>query len=57
MWRKKMLSYLLMSFSIQSVIMAVALVPNQGIFDNLSLVRIVARFMEDHQGCMRWSRQ
>ena len=41
-----------MSFSVQSVIMAVALLPDQGTFDNISLVKIVARFIEDHQGCI-----
>ena len=46
-----------MLFSIQSVIMAVALVPDQAIFDNISLVRIGARFMDDCQECIRWWRQ
>ena len=34
--------------------MAVALVPDQAIFDKISLVRIGARFMDDHQECIRW---
>ena len=37
--------------------MAVALVPDQAIFNNISLVRIRARFMDDHQKCIRWCRQ
>ena len=37
--------------------MAVALVPDQAIFDNISLVRIGARFMDDHQECIRWYQQ
>ena len=37
--------------------MAVALVPDQAIFDNISLVRIGARFMDDRQECIRWCRQ
>ena len=37
--------------------MAVALVPDQVIFDNISLVRIGARFMDDSQECIRWCRQ
>ena len=52
-----MLFHLLMSFSIYSVIMAVALAPDQAIFDNISLVRIGARFMDDRQECIRWCRQ
>ena len=32
--------------------MAVALAPDQAIFDNISLVRIVARFMDDRQECI-----
>ena len=47
MWCEKMLFHLLMSISIQSVIMAVALVPDECIFDNIYLVRIVACFMDD----------
>ena len=46
-----------MSFSIYSVSMAVAFVPDQAIFDNISLVRIGARFMDDRQDCIRWCRQ
>ena len=34
--------------------MAVALAPDQAIFDNISLVRIGARFMDDRQECIRW---
>ena len=56
-WRKKMPFHLLMLFSIQSIIMAVALVPDQAIFDNISLVRIGARCMDYHQECIRWYRQ
>ena len=37
--------------------MAVALVPDRTIFDNMSLVRIGARFMDDHQECIRWWRE
>ena len=37
--------------------MAVALAPDQAIFDNISLVRIRARFMDDRQECIRWCRQ
>ena len=37
--------------------MAVALVPDQAIFDNISLVKIGARFMDDRQECIRWCRQ
>ena len=37
--------------------MAVALVPDQAIFDNISLVRIGARFMDDRQECVRWCQQ
>ena len=37
--------------------MAVALAPDQAIFDNISLVRIGARFMDDRQECIRWCRQ
>ena len=37
--------------------MAVALAPDQAIFDNISLVRIGARFMDDRQECVRWCRQ
>ena len=37
--------------------MAVALVPDQAIFDNISLVRIGARFMDDRQKCITWCRQ
>ena len=44
-----MLFHLLMPFSMQSVMMAVALAPDQAIFDNISLVRIGARFMDDHK--------
>ena len=40
-----------MPFSIQSVIMAVAFAPNPASFNNISLVRIGAHFMEDHQEC------
>ena len=36
--------------------MAVALVPDQAIFDNISLVRIGARFMDDRQEYERWCR-
>ena len=49
-WCKKILFHLI----IQSVIMAVALVPDQAIFDNISLVRIGAHFMDDSQECIRW---
>ena len=56
-WRKKMLSHVLMPFVIHSVIMAVALVPDQAIFDNISLVRIGARFMDDPQDCIIWRQQ
>ena len=52
-----MLFHLLMPFSIYSVIMAVALAPDQAIFDNISLVRIGARFMDDRQECIRWCQQ
>ena len=38
-----------MPFFIQSVIIAVGLVLDQAIFDNKSLVRIVAPFMDDGQ--------
>ena len=34
------------------IIMAVALAPDQAIFDNISLVRIGARFMDDRQECI-----
>ena len=37
--------------------MAVALAPDQAIFDNISLVRIGARFMDDRQECIRWCQQ
>ena len=37
--------------------MAVALAPDQAIFDNISLVRIGACFMNDRQECIRWCRQ
>ena len=37
--------------------MTVALAPDQAIFDNISLVRIGARFMDDCQECIRWCRQ
>ena len=37
--------------------MAVALAPDQAIFDNIPLVRIGARFMDDRQECIRWCRQ
>ena len=37
--------------------MAVALAPDQAIFDNISLVRIGARFMDDRQECIRGCRQ
>ena len=37
--------------------MAVALAPDQAIFDNISLVRIEALFMDDRQECIRWCRQ
>ena len=37
--------------------MATALAPDQAIFDNISLVRIGARFMDDRQECIRWFRQ
>ena len=37
--------------------MAVAFVPDQGIFHNISLVRIGDRFMDDRQECIRWCRQ
>ena len=40
-----------------SVIMAVALVPDQAIFGNISLVRIGACFMDDRQECIRWCQQ
>ena len=40
-----------------SVIMAVALVPDQAIFDHISLVRIGAHFMDDCQECIKWCRQ
>ena len=33
--------------------MPVALVPDPTIFDNISLVRIGAWFMDDHQECIR----
>ena len=49
-----------MPFSIQSVIVlkcTVALVPDQAIFDNISLVRTGARVMNDHRECIRWCRQ
>ena len=36
--------------------MAVALVPDQAIFDNISVVRIGACFMDDRQECIRWCR-
>ena len=54
---EKMLFHLVMSFSIYSVIMAVSLAPDQAIFDNISLVRIRACFMDDRQECIRWYRQ
>ena len=41
----------------QSVTMAVALVPDQAIFDNIFLVGIGACFMDDHQEGIRWPRQ
>ena len=34
-----------------------AVAPDQGIFDNISLVRIGACFMDDRQECIRWCRQ
>ena len=37
--------------------MPVALVLDQTVFDNISLVRIVARFMDDGQECIKWCRQ
>ena len=37
--------------------MAVALAPDQAIFDDISLVRIGTRFMDDRQECIRWCRQ
>ena len=37
--------------------MVVALAPDQAIFDNISLVRTGARFIDDHQECIRWCRQ
>ena len=37
--------------------MAVSLAPDQAIFDNMSLVRIGACFMDDRQECIRWYRQ
>ena len=37
----------------QSVIMTVVLIPGEAIFDNISLVRIGARFMDDRQECIR----
>ena len=37
--------------------MAVALVPDQAIFDNMTLVRIGACFMDDRQECIRWCQQ
>ena len=43
-----------MPYSIQSVIMAVAVVPDQAIFDNISLVRIGAHFMDNPQESIRW---
>ena len=33
--------------------MAIALAPDQAIFDHISLVRIGARFMDDRQECLR----
>ena len=48
---------MVMPFSIHSVIMAVALVPNQAIFDNISLVRIGTYFMNGRQECIRWCQQ
>ena len=56
-WHEKILFHLVMPFSIQSVIMAVALVPDQAIFDNISLVRIGSRFLDNRQECIRWWRQ
>ena len=47
--REKILFHLVIPFSIKSVIMAVALVPDQVIFDNISLVKIGARFMDNRQ--------
>ena len=46
-----------MAFSTHSVIVAVALVPDQAIFDYISLVRIGAPFLDGHQECIRWCRQ
>ena len=37
--------------------MAVALVSDKTNFDNISLVKIGARFMDDHQECIRWCRK
>ena len=46
-----------MPFSIQSVIMAVTVGPDHVIFDNISLVRIGARFMDDRQEHIRCCQQ
>ena len=46
-----------MPIAIQSVIMFVARVPDQAIFDNIHLVRIGAHFMDTRQECIRWYRQ
>ena len=54
--RKKL--YFTYFTSLYSMAQAVALgVPDQAIFDNISLVRIGARFMDDHQECIRWYQQ
>ena len=37
--------------------MVAALVPDQAIFDNISLVRIWAHFMDDRQECIRFCQQ
>ena len=37
--------------------MAVALAPDQAIFDNISLVKIGVRFINNCQQCIRWCRQ
>ena len=51
-----MLFHLLMTCSIHSVTIPVAFVPNQAIFDNISLARIGACFMDDIQEWKRWCR-
>ena len=52
-WHEKILFHLVMPFWIQSLTMAVVLVPNQAIFDNISSVRIGAYFIDDRQECIR----